>query len=125
VFGNEKKALWEIKEAMAAYLETLRLRLHPTKCQVFRTSDGVDFLGYRLFPTHRLLRKATAPRFIRWLRRQSEQYAQGQVSLQQVHHSVQSWLGHACHADTYGLRKQILGRIVWRKTAPLGGNPQR
>ena len=34
-------------------LETLRLRLHGKKSRIFKISDGVDFLGYRIFPKSR------------------------------------------------------------------------
>src|SRR5207248_7161328 len=30
--------------------------------EVMRTQDGIDFLGYRIFPTHRRLRQTTARR---------------------------------------------------------------
>ena len=94
----------------------LRLRLHTTKCQVMRTQDGIDFLGYRIFPTHRRLRQSTARRFSRRLRLQSKLYARGLLSLQGIDRSVQSWLGHATHAATYGLRRSIFSAIAFRRT---------
>jgi hypothetical protein len=116
VFSDDKHALWHIKEAMATYLAGLRLRLHATKCQVMRTQDGIDFLGYRIFPTHRLLRQTTARRFIRRLRLQSKLYARSRLSLQCIDRSVQSWLGHATHAATYGLRRRVFNAIAFRRT---------
>ena len=116
VFGDDKRALWQSKEAMATYLEGLRLRLHATKCQVLLTQDGIDFLGYRIFPTHRRLRQSTARRFSRRLRLQSKLYARGLLSLQGIDRSVQSWLGHATHAATYGLRRSIFSAIAFRRT---------
>lgn len=122
VFSNDKSALWHVKEAMATYLAGLRLRLHATKCQVMRTQDGIDFLGYRIFPTHRLLRQTTARRFIRRLRLQSKLYARGLLRLQSIDRSVQSWLGHAAHADTYGLRRSVFSAIAFRRMPVLSGN---
>jgi Sulfatase-modifying factor enzyme 1 len=94
----------------------LRLRLHATKCQVMRTQDGIDFLGYRIFPAHRRLRQTTARRFIRRLRLQSKLYSGGMLSLQCIDRSVQSWLGHATHAATYGLRRRVFNVIAFRRT---------
>jgi len=107
VFGDTPRALWQVHTAMATSLAGLRLRLHATKCQVMRTQDGIDFLGYRIFPSHRLLRRSTARRFMRRLRVQRTLYDRGVLRLAPIHHSVQSWLGHASHARTYGLRRQI------------------
>jgi RNA-directed DNA polymerase len=116
VFSDDKRALWQVKEAMAPYLAGLRLRLHATKCQVMRTQDGIDFLGYRIFPAHRRLRQTTARRFIRRLRLQSKLYSGGMLSLQCIDRSVQSWLGHATHAATYGLRRRVFNAIAFRRT---------
>ena len=80
-----------------------------------RTQDGIDFLGYRIFPTHRLLRQTAARRFIRRLRLQSKLYARNLLSLQCIDPSVQSWLGHATHAATYGLRRSVFSAIAFRR----------
>jgi RNA-directed DNA polymerase len=81
-----------------------------------RTQDGIDFLGYRIFPTHRQLRQTTVRRFIRRLRLQSKLYARSLLSLQCIDRNVQSWLGHATHASTYGLRRRIFSAIAFRRT---------
>ena len=93
-----------------------RLCLHATKCQRLRTQDGINFLGFRIFPTHRLLRQTTARQFIRRLRLQSKLYARSLLSLQCIDRSVQSWLGHATHAATYGLRRSVFNAIAFRRS---------
>jgi len=123
VFSNDKRALWQVKEAMATYLAGLRLRLHATKCQVMHTEDGIDFLGYRIFPTHRRLRQPTARQFIRRLRLQSKLYARGLLSLRCIDRNVQSWLGHAAHVATYGLRRRVFNAIAFRRTPVLPPGP--
>ena len=84
-----------------------------------RAQDGIDFLGYRIFPTHRRLRQTTARRFIRWLRLQSKLYARGLLCWQGIDRSVQSWLGHAAHAATYGLRRSVFSAIALRRMPVL------
>ena len=95
--------------------KTLRLRLHPAKCQVFPTSGGTSFLGYRLFPTHRLLRRDNAQRFRRRLQDMQAQYRRGALDFNQVDASLQSWLAHARHADTFGLRRALLKDVAFQK----------
>lgn len=114
VFGDDKRPLWAIKAAMGDYLGGLRLTLHPRKCQVLPTRDGVDFLGYRVFPTHRRLRATTAKRAIRRLHAKARACVRGVLSVDQWRQSLASWLGHAQHADTYGLRRAVLRGLVAR-----------
>lgn len=72
---------------------------------------ALDFLGYRMWPTHRRLRKSSIARITHTLRRLGRQYARGQVSLARITESVKSWVAHALHADALGLRTKVLGRF--------------
>ena len=75
----------------------------------------IDFLGYRIWPTHRLLRRDSVKRMRRKLKRMQYQYSRGEISLDKINASIQSWLGHAKHADTYGLRMQLLSNAVFSR----------
>ncbi len=125
VFGDDKPSLWAIKDAMGDYLATLRLMLHPRKCQVMPTHNGVDFLGYRVFPTHRRLRATTAKRAIRRLRNQAHACSRGMLTVEQWRQSWASWLGYAKHADTYGLRRVVAQdrTMRWGSRVPPGSCP--
>ena len=116
VLGNEKSRLHEIKSEMEHYLVQFRLKLHPHKCQVFPVKEGTDFLGYQIFPTHRRLRSSSVRRARRRLHRLRKDYESGNISWKDVNHSVQSWLGHVKHADTYGLRRTIFSETVFRRS---------
>ncbi len=71
VFSNDKSELTEARDHIAKFLVRLRLRLHPTKNTVFPVTEGIRFLGYRVFPTHRLLVKDNVHRFRRRVRANS------------------------------------------------------
>jgi len=116
ILADDKSWLHEVKAGISEYLVALRLKLHPTKCQVSPVKDGTDFLGYRIFPTHRRMRKDSVTRFRRRMRRLQKAYARGEVSLCHIRQSMQSWLGHASHADSYRLREQLLSEITFIKT---------
>jgi hypothetical protein len=115
VLDDDKARLWEVLAAMEEHLATLRLRLHPRKCRVFPVEVGTDFLGYVIWPTRRRLRRGNAWRFTRRLRRQLRAVASGEMSREAVQASVNSWLGHARHADTYRLRVAIFNRELSRR----------
>jgi len=113
VFGNDKKPLWVIKEKISDFLQEDRLKLHPGKSFVAPVSEGIDHLGYRIYPTHRRLRRDNSLAFKRKLKHLAQLFNAKQISYDDVNASVQSWLGHAKHADTYGLRRDIFGEIVF------------
>lgn len=111
VLDNDKKRLQCVKKQMQQYLESLRLRFHPRKCHISPVTQGTNFLGYRIFPTHRLLNKDNIRRFKERLSRFQRFYAAGMLSLDKLTASIRSWIAHAGHADTYRLRKRLLSSI--------------
>ncbi|NCO34652.1 MAG: hypothetical protein AUJ92_08415 [Armatimonadetes bacterium CG2_30_59_28] len=116
VLEKDKQRLWEIRDACADFLNRhLRLRLHPKKQWVFPVSEGVDFVGYRVWPTHSRLRRSSGVRFARRLRWMQEQYGRSDITLEKIGHRIASWNGHACHADTYGLRSALLENAVFSR----------
>jgi hypothetical protein len=114
LFGGDKDDLWSAHQAIADYLAGLRLTLHPRKCHVMPTARGVPFLGFRLFPTHRRLLGDGLRRSRRRLRRQRRALAQGELTPEQFHRSLASWIGHVGHGDTYYLRRLLLTSVTWR-----------
>ncbi len=111
LLADAKPELHDHHAALAEYLSRERLRLHPRKAQVSRTRDGLNLLGYLVFPQRRRLRNDNGLRFRRRLRGFARAYAQGRLSLNAIDPSVQAWLGHARHADTLGLRQSIFDAI--------------
>ncbi|MEN8260451.1 MAG: RNA-directed DNA polymerase [Pseudomonadota bacterium] len=117
VLGDDKTRLREIREAVRDRLAGDRLRLHPRKAHIMPVSAGIDFLGYRVFPEKRLLRNDNGHRFARKLRRFAKAYAEGRMDWEDFNPSVQSWIGHACHADTLGLRRVVFADTIFSRGA--------
>ena len=116
VLDKDKARLHEVKAEMETHLAQFRLKLHPHKCQIFPVKDGTDFLGYQVFPTHRRIRPSSVRRARRRLHRLRKDYERGKISWVDVNHSVQSWLGHVKHADTYGLRRSVFSQTIFRSS---------
>jgi len=117
LLDNDKRRLWELRDEIERFLVRERLRLHPHKQQVFPTHNGVDMLGYRVFPDHIRLRRDNGYRFRRRLRAKAAAYAAGELGLADVTHSVRAWIGHARHAHSVGLRKAVLGAVSFTRGA--------
>jgi retron-type reverse transcriptase len=111
VFSHDKSHLADVREQIKEFLVGLRLRLHPNKCAVFPVKDGIRFLGYRVFPTHRLLPKENVRRFRRRVRGMQEDYAARRVSYAEIYQRLMSWVGHAQQANTYRLRCRLFDTI--------------
>jgi hypothetical protein len=63
LFGDQKMQLNGWKETISNRLESLKLKLHQNKSQIYQVIDGVSFLGYKIYPTHRLIIKQNVSRF--------------------------------------------------------------
>lgn len=108
LFSDDKSQLWAWRESIRHFLASeLRLTLHPRKSVVFPVDTGLDFCGFRLFPNHRRLRRNSIRRFTARFRRQREAYRRGDLPFADWQHSVQSWIAHAAHGDTWRLRRRI------------------
>ena len=81
--------------------------LHPKKVSIRKFNQGIDFLGYIVFPHHRLLRTKTKNRIIRKLKKRTEEYRNKIISRQTLIQSLQSYLGVLSHANTYELEQEL------------------
>ena len=115
VLDDDKAKLGELRAVVRERLARDRLRLHPRKVQVSRVSEGLDLLGYLVYPHRRRLRNDNGHHFTRRLRRMAAMYAADRLDWAAIDASVQSWIAHACHADTWGLRRAIFSRIIFRR----------
>jgi RNA-directed DNA polymerase len=115
LLANNKPTLWGWRDAMVDELDKLRLILHPRKCHLAQTKDGLDVLGYRVFPGHRELRNDNGHRFARKLRGMAQAYAAGRYDFADFKPSIMSWIGHASQANTWGLRQAIFARVSFQR----------
>lgn len=112
IVHESKQHLQDVRKIIEAFLhDKLRLKTN-AKTQVFPVSGlkgrALDFLGYRIWTTHRKLRKDCVKRMKRNLNRLQRLYRQGRISAERITASITSWVGHSKQANTYNLRKSIL-----------------
>lgn len=112
LLSDSKKELHHWKQIMQAWLKNnLKLDLPESKITLEPIEKGATFLGYRTFPRHRKLRKRNKLKFRRRLERQKELLKEGEISFEKIRQSINSWKGHAEHADTRRLVKKCLGEL--------------
>jgi len=131
LFDDDKQTLWAWKRAIQEYLaglrpspfcglkgDGLRLALHERESTVYPVTNGIPFLGFRVYPDHRRLKRANGVAFARRLRGWYAALAQGELTHDKLNQHVQGWVAHAIHGDTYGLRQAILSaRPIPRRIA--------
>jgi len=109
VLGRSSAHLRQVKEAIERY-SAAYLGLRFSKWQIAPASRGINFLGYRIWPTHKLLRRQSVVR----ARRKLKAYrAAGDIAVglgqdpdeayARLSRFVGAWIGHASWADTHNL----------------------
>lgn len=112
VFGDSKPELWRWQEDIIQKLATMRLSLHERQAHLRPTGEGLAFLGFVVYPDHRLLK---GRKVVAWRRRFADRLSElgnGSIALDDVHASVRGWVNHARYGDTHGLRRELLGAAI-------------
>ena len=78
----------------------LKLSLHPKKATIFPIDQGIEFLGYRLYPFYTHLRRSTVRRF----KTRLKHYHDGR----KFDAALTAWHGYASWADAYKLERKLI-----------------
>jgi RNA-directed DNA polymerase len=106
--------LWAWKAAITERLAGLRLIIHVSRAQVLPVDDGIPWLGFVVFPTHLLVKARKVRSAYRRLRARLGAYHAGEISFAELDASIQGWIAHVAHADSWGLRRHVLDTLVIR-----------
>jgi retron-type reverse transcriptase len=112
LFADDKATLWRWQSEIETRLTALRLTLHQP--QVFPVVNGIPFLGFHTYPTHRRLKRVRGIAFQRRLHKLYQRWSAGEISRVRLDACARSWAAHAAWGDTYGLRRSVLGQFVLR-----------
>ncbi|MEM9814873.1 MAG: RNA-directed DNA polymerase [Cyanobacteria bacterium P01_D01_bin.6] len=123
LFSGDRGWLAEARHALEAYLDGLRLKVHPVKSQLFATRHGANFLGFRVIPVGQgdskdvriRVRRENLRRARRRLQQLQTDYANGKIGFQELNQSMQSWLAHLDHGDTWRLRQRLFADLVFAR----------
>ena len=111
LFSNDKNTLWRWRKAIIERLAKLRLTLHESSAYPKPVAEGIPFLGFVVYPTHRLLKRRKGISYRRKLKRMLEAYRKNQIDLDALEHSLQGWINHVRYGDTWGLRRTMLAPV--------------
>jgi hypothetical protein len=74
--------------------------------------NGIPWLGFVVYPTHRKLKRRNVVHYRRRLEHNISLYRQGSISFAELDASVQGWINHVRYGDTWGLRQKIFARKI-------------
>lgn len=109
ILSNSKKQLHEWHRKIEKFAnEEMQMDLNDKTC-IRPISLGVDFCGYRNYPTHIKIRKSTTKRMKRRLKKLMKDYNDGLIGIEQARSVVDSYFGLLKHCNSYALKNKIFG----------------
>jgi RNA-directed DNA polymerase len=107
LFADDRDYLLAARDRIEAFLISLRLKLHPTKTQIFATDHGANFVGFRILPDRIRLRADNLQRGRRRLRQLNRSLVAGKITAAVLTRSQQSWQAHLAHGNTWRLSQKL------------------
>jgi len=107
IIHESKQYLHEVKDKVISLFVSMRLTMHPKKANIFPIALGVDFLGYRIFNNHRLVRKSTVKRFLKNAKGKIKEYSKGYMDFDKLMESFNSWESYMDNGNSYNLKKDL------------------
>ena len=109
ILHNSRKQLSVWQKQIDEFLkEKLEINLHPQKSKIISIYKGMDFVGFRIFCYHKLLRA----RNIKGMTRKIEHFKKGVIDFRDLFESYQGWQAYARWANSHKLRKNMKNKIV-------------
>lgn len=104
---KSKKDCIFYKKKIEDFLEKdLHLELND-KSKYYPSKMGVNFCGYRIFETHKLLRTSSKKRIRKKVKIWNFLYSKNNLNIKLALNSLNSWKGHTLHCNSYNLERKI------------------
>lgn len=108
VVENKEKAK-EIKRLIAGFVEEkLNLQMNENKSKIFPINQGVNAVGYKIYPTHMLLRDDSKKKIKRKVRAMPHLIIEGRMTVEKAEQMLNSWRGHAEFACSYNFIQDLI-----------------
>ncbi len=109
ILHKTKEILDSYKQRIGLFLrEKLALELHPHKSKIISLEQGINFLGFRIFYYHKLIRKKNIYKSHRKFKQLQEWYQKELVGREKAVEGLEGWLAFVSHANTYKYRRRLI-----------------
>lgn len=112
IIVENKERAKEVLELIRTKIETeLSLKLNENKSKIFPIAQGVNFIGFKIYPTHMLLRDDSKKRIKQKLRKFKPMLIEEKITIEKVEQILNSWHGHAEQANSHMFVQSLLDRF--------------
>ena len=106
-FGRDKAELHQLLTEIRRFTgEVLRLELKDKVVRIAPVTEGVPFLGFRIYPNLIRLQRVNLVRFRKKLKKKEVAYQEGRLSQPELVASVNCMIAHLSHANATALRRK-------------------
>ena len=107
-FAKSKKELWELLSKIDLFVvHNLKIELKEKVTQVAPVSEGIPFLGFRVYPQIIRIKKENLSRMKNKIRKKEIQFKKGRLSERDLVNSVGSIVAHVNHVNSLSVRRKI------------------
>ena len=97
--GEDKRALWKVRDAVHSHVEAIEQEVKHGE-RVFPVEDGIDFLGYVIYPSHTRMRKCVKQSYARKLAKVKSRRRRAEL--------IASFYGMAKHGNCRHLMQTLM-----------------
>lgn len=115
ILNESKERLKQILPEIEIFLED-HLQLHLNNKTALRpVKTGICFVGFRIWWSHKRLKKKTFVKMKSRIRYISNSYSKNKIDFHSANQTMQSYFGIMKHFDSHNLRKHIVRDFIFRK----------
>lgn len=109
VIAKDKEKAKEVMELLRVQVESkLGINLNENKSKIFPLAQGVNFIGFKIYATHMLLRNDSKKKIKRKIKAMPRLIREGRLTVRKAEQMLNSWKGHADHADSYNFIQSLI-----------------
>jgi len=112
-FSDNKESLRELLTKIEEFTgKNLKLQLKEKATSLAPVTEGVPFLGFRVFPKLIRIKRENLVRLRKKVRRKEELFLKGKISEEELVLSIQSMVGHVQLSNSLGERRNIFSKSL-------------
>lgn len=112
LFSDEKPELHFLYAKMKSFLESeLQLQLKENETVLAPVTEGIPFLGFRIFPNLIRLKRENKKRALKKIKSVNKKFSSGKLDEEKYVQSLMSSTEYLKTGNTYRLRKDIFGKM--------------
>lgn len=91
----------------------LNLKLNQRKTKIFPIEQGVNYVGYKIYHTHMLLRNESKRKVKRRLKAYQKLLKENKITKEKLEQMLNSWKGHADYANSYNFYNKLVEKFEY------------